>query len=143
MECGDCTLCCLLLPVPEIKKPANILCKYCDGQCSIYDRRPEECKLFNCVYKQMDKAFINLRPDKCKVIFEKMTGNIIHGTLHPDYDIKDIVKKQINMFLEEGYSVIIESLQFKNLHIYPTKNILSLDVYKEFKKKVEEKYKWQ
>jgi len=49
-ECGECSLCCRLFPVPELNKPANIWCEHCQpGKgCTIYDRRPPICRGFAC-----------------------------------------------------------------------------------------------
>lgn len=39
--CGDCQLCCLLMPVEEMGKKASVRCKYqrAGKGCSIYPRR--------------------------------------------------------------------------------------------------------
>lgn len=51
-DCGDCTLCCKLFEVDELAKPANVLCGHCDGKrCQIYNRRPQMCAEFNCMYR--------------------------------------------------------------------------------------------
>ena len=50
--CGDCNLCCKLVPVPALKKEANEWCKHCDigVGCKIYKDRPLDCKAFSCVW---------------------------------------------------------------------------------------------
>jgi len=140
MECDGCTLCCKIINVPWMDSPAGEYCKKCNEGwgCKIFHTVDDRCKQFSCMYNQMERATINLRPDKCKVMFEKITDDIIHGSLHPDYSLNYFVKQQINMFLQEGFSIIMESLQFKNPHIYPTKNVQSKDVYKKFMDKVKE-----
>ena len=53
--CGDCSLCCKLLPIaePELNKPANRWCQHCrpaKGGCSIHDDRPPICRGFACMW---------------------------------------------------------------------------------------------
>jgi hypothetical protein len=48
--CGECTLCCKLLPVPEIGKAAGQRCRHVRAfkGCSIYARRPGSCRAWAC-----------------------------------------------------------------------------------------------
>jgi hypothetical protein len=50
-SCGSCSLCCKLLQIDELEKPAGTWCSHCAsgrGGCAIYDRRPKECRTFYC-----------------------------------------------------------------------------------------------
>jgi hypothetical protein len=49
-KCGDCTLCCKLVPVEEIMKPAGEKCRHVrHGKgCSIYNHRPFSCMMWSC-----------------------------------------------------------------------------------------------
>lgn len=50
-NCGNCSMCCKLLHVIELNKPANKWCEHCrpgHGGCSIYDTRPHICRSFAC-----------------------------------------------------------------------------------------------
>lgn len=52
-HCGKCSLCCKLLHVVELNKPANKWCEHCrpghpDGGCSIHAARPPICRSFYC-----------------------------------------------------------------------------------------------
>lgn len=71
-------MCCLLLPIAEVHSKPNELCIHCKLKkgCKIYDRRPQACKNFNCSWLLDETIPENLRPDKCNVIFEKITDNI-------------------------------------------------------------------
>lgn len=140
MKCDGCTLCCELFNIPWMNSPPGKRCKHCNGSgCDIYKNAPKQCLDFKCAYLQMKKVSINMRPDKCGIIFEKIADDIFYGSLHPSYNLNDYVKKQISIFLNEGYSVVIESLKFKKLHIYPTINISSGDLFKKVKKIIEER----
>lgn len=122
MKCGECTLCCELLEIKELKKPANKICEFCVNGCSIHDTSPKECKNFDCAYYQSEKAHLDLRPDNCKVIFEKISDILFFGTQHPDYEITDVAKKQILSFVSQGFSVMLSSTKQPNPAIYLSKN---------------------
>jgi hypothetical protein len=69
-QCGTCTLCCKLLAVQEINKPAATSCHHCDeGRgCKIYSARPTQCRLFNCYFLTNDKLGEAWRPSKSKIV---------------------------------------------------------------------------
>lgn len=51
--CGDCALCCTVLRVDELKKPARVACTELrdDGPgCSIYPTRPRICRDYKCAW---------------------------------------------------------------------------------------------
>lgn len=65
-SCGECTLCCKLMGVPELKKPSARLCGSCDvGKgCTVYEERPPSCRNFQCFWL-MDENFPDeFRPDR-------------------------------------------------------------------------------
>lgn len=110
MECGNCTLCCKLLPIKELNKETNVVCKHvCNNGCSIYGKHPTECSIFNCAYSQMEGVNINFRPDRCKVIFEKINDKLFFGTQDPEYTISQFTKDQIHAFNTQGFSVLIST----------------------------------
>ena len=49
-SCGNCSLCCKLLSIPELEKPEATWCTHCKpGQgCSAYQQRPTSCRVFGC-----------------------------------------------------------------------------------------------
>ena len=51
-RCGECQLCCTLLPVLEISKLANKRCRYqkFGKGCTIYGKHPESCKVWSCMW---------------------------------------------------------------------------------------------
>ena len=107
----------------------------------IHDAIPEECSEFECAYLQIKKASVSLRPDKCKVIFEKITDRIFLGT----YDTRDkreiVAGKQIASFLEQGFSVVMVScLQDKQPEIIPGKNHNVEDINLKFNKILAARY---
>lgn len=65
-QCGECTMCCKLMGVPERKKAPAKWCEDCaQGQgCTIYDTRPPSCRNFQCFWL-MDENFPDeFRPDR-------------------------------------------------------------------------------
>ena len=140
-KCGECNLCCELLSINSINKESNIMCKYCTPKsgCSIYVNRPKECSGFECAYYQMSKVNIALRPDNCKVIFEKISNNLFFGLQDPKYTATDVAKRQVNAFNTQGYSVIISENCTKN--IYLAKNHTEDMVLEELKKYLDSRSK--
>jgi hypothetical protein len=68
--CGDCTLCCKVIAIDELAKPANSLCSYCrPGRgCTIYADRPAECESFSCVWLVNNLLDGRWRPNKSKLV---------------------------------------------------------------------------
>ena len=124
MECDGCTLCCKLLDIPWMNSPAGEYCKECEpgNGCKIYDNIPKKCLEFKCAYNQMQKVSIKLRPDNCKVVFERVK-DVFVGSVDPDENyFKDVVKGQINSFLNEGFSIILFNKKESKPIIMPGKN---------------------
>ena len=140
MKCGECTLCCDIPQIIELKKPAWTLCSNYDVKCKnckIYQMRPEECRNFECSYYQAEKANIAVRPDKCGVMFEKISQRIFLATLHPDYEFSDVAKGQINVFMKQGFSVVL-SRKNEQLKFYLSLIHSKESIFNEFKKILEE-----
>jgi hypothetical protein len=50
--CNGCTLCCKLISVKPLNKPAGVLCTHCTGKgCGIYADRPEICRAWSCGWR--------------------------------------------------------------------------------------------
>lgn len=51
-QCGECSLCCKLIEITEIGKPARQWCPDWDkGKgCTIYENRPDVCRNFSCLW---------------------------------------------------------------------------------------------
>lgn len=65
-SCGECTLCCKLMGVPELKKQSAKWCISCDqGKgCSVYDTRPQSCRNFQCFWLMDENFPDDFRPDR-------------------------------------------------------------------------------
>lgn len=71
-RCGDCQLCCRLLPTAEIDKPALLRCphqKHGVG-CAIYKHRPMSCQLWSCRWLVDDATKDLPRPDRSHYVID-------------------------------------------------------------------------
>ena len=112
--CDGCTLCCELLPVPQLQKPESTLCGFCKVKegCSIHKSRPPVCRSFDCVYIQKQDMDLELRPDNCRVMFERVTDNL-YLALELPRDVGSWKEDRVLNFIKElnkkGISIIISS----------------------------------
>jgi hypothetical protein len=71
--CGSCSLCCKLLRIEELDKPAGRWCSHCtvgrDG-CKIYDTRPGSCRSFHCTWLIDPKLRAEWRPSTAKMVLQ-------------------------------------------------------------------------
>lgn len=99
-----------MFPIKEIAKPVNTHCPNCDKGCLIYDTKPQECTDFMCAYLQVD-THESLRPDKCGIIFVKKTDRIFTGSMVTGAKVTNDAKGQIQSFNDQGYSVVLLSME--------------------------------
>jgi hypothetical protein len=73
-RCGDCTLCCKLLPVRELHKRAGQRCEHqrTGKGCTIYERRPPSCMLWSCRWLIDDECTDLPRPDRAHYVLDMM-----------------------------------------------------------------------
>jgi hypothetical protein len=71
-ECGECQLCCRLLPMKEVNKPAGVRCPFQRHGvgCNIYPRRPLACRLWNCQW--LGGQNTGSRPDRAHLVVDIM-----------------------------------------------------------------------
>jgi hypothetical protein len=84
--CGDCSLCCKLLPVNSVNKPADSWCRYCaPGRgCTIYDDRPAECRTFHCSWLTTPNLGPEWQPTRCKmVLYVEGDGHVLAVRVDP------------------------------------------------------------
>jgi hypothetical protein len=75
-QCGDCQLCCKLLPVPPLEKKAGERCrhqKFGKG-CAVYHKvgMPPECAIWNCRWLVNDDTADLPRPDRSHYVIDIM-----------------------------------------------------------------------
>ncbi len=68
--CGDCTLCCKVMAIEELAKPAGRWCGHCNPGhgCRVYDSRPAECRAFNCLWLIDERFGAHWKPNKSKLV---------------------------------------------------------------------------
>ena len=68
--CGDCTLCCKVMAIEELAKPADSWCPHCKpGRgCLIYAARPAECRTFSCLWLIDDRLDQHWKPTGSKLV---------------------------------------------------------------------------
>lgn len=90
-ECGDCQLCCRLLPVKELAKPHNTRCTHQRARrgCAVYRRPgfPSGCALWSCVWLVRPEDVPGVkRPDHAGYVIDIMPDIIVmlddDGTKH-------------------------------------------------------------
>ena len=88
--CGNCKACCITLLIKDEKlnKPAHAACRHldsCVNGCGIYPVRPDTCRNYECEWLKSqrvnDRMPLELRPDKCGVIFQTATA---YNNFDPD-----------------------------------------------------------
>ena len=135
MECDGCTLCCMVLPAPWMSSKAGEWCEHCiiGVGCGLWDNgMPEDCKSFTCAYNQLENASVELRPDKCKIIFEKVDNTMFLGTMHPYYNEaykSKIIQKELMTFYNRGFSVVINSFTIDKAIIFPARGRKTAEVW--------------
>jgi len=81
----------------------------------------------------MKEVGIALRPDRCKVVFERSSEKSFFGVQHSDYEMTKAAKNQIRYFLKDGFSVIIKPVGRKAT-LYLADGHTSEEIYEEVKK---------
>lgn len=72
-QCGNCTLCCKLLPQRELDKPANQRCRHQRHTgCQVYPKRPQSCRLWSCRWLVGDDTADLRRPDLAHYVVDVM-----------------------------------------------------------------------
>jgi VCBS repeat-containing protein len=75
-RCGDCQLCCKLLPTPEIGSLAGHRCQHQKHGvgCAIYATRPVSCQLWACAW--LADGLLLPRPDRAHYVVDTMPDYI-------------------------------------------------------------------
>ncbi len=69
-SCGTCTVCCRVLEIAALAKPAGVLCRHNTGTgCGIYPIRPAACASWTCLWLKIPALPDALRPDRSGVLF--------------------------------------------------------------------------
>jgi hypothetical protein len=79
-QCGDCQLCCKLLPVSSLGKGAGVRCRYqkTGKGCLVYHKAgmPTECALWTCRWLVNNDTADLSRPDRSHYVLDVMPDHI-------------------------------------------------------------------
>jgi len=69
-QCGDCTLCCKVMAIEQLAKPAGSWCPRCKAGrgCMSYDSRPGECRDYDCLWLIDDRLDQCWKPNRSKLV---------------------------------------------------------------------------
>jgi hypothetical protein len=72
--CGECSLCCKLVPVSSLDKPAGQKCRHQRHRtgCAIYPKRPRDCVWWSCRWLVNDGTENLPRPDHAHYVIDIM-----------------------------------------------------------------------
>ena len=81
-HCGDCSLCCKIMAIPELNKPKDSWCDHVIRKrgCGIYESRPHSCRAFKCLWLQDPRLPPEWKPDKSKFVMvgDSRTELVVH-----------------------------------------------------------------
>jgi len=71
-QCGDCSLCCKVLGIPELDKPKDSWCPnfVAGAGCRIYADRPPSCHNFVCRWLSDASMGPEWKPSVCKMVID-------------------------------------------------------------------------
>jgi len=136
-SCGGCTICCYLFPVKWLDKGPNQECEHCDAGCLVQDTKPAECRDFDCAWLQ-SKAPVEMRPDKCGIVFEKLSDQLFYGSVWKK--ITPQGRDQVHGFLDQGFSVVLVRNIGGTHRVFIAPGHDEAEIRTEFQRHVEEQY---
>jgi hypothetical protein len=124
--CGDCSLCCKLLAIDALNKPAGSWCPHCaPGRgCGVYADRPSECRTFHCCWLTTPNLGPEWRPTKSKmVLYVEGEKNVLAVRVDPgdpsawrrdpyfrqlkDYAIAEADRMRVVVYVKDRVIVIL------------------------------------
>jgi hypothetical protein len=105
-RCDECTLCCKVMAIEELDKPAGKWCRHCQPRrgCRIYDNRPGECREFNCLWLLDTRFGPHWKPSKSKLVLTTSEDGIEVGCdpTFPDAWRKEPFHREIRALAASG-----------------------------------------
>lgn len=108
-ECGSCSLCCKVLDVPAVYKPAGQWCRHfrAGSGCDIHQLRPKPCREFSCLWLAEDWLGDEWKPSTSKFVMAwEYDGECL--TIYPD-------PKSPNSWKLEPYYSVLKQLAARHL----------------------------
>ena len=122
--CGECTLCCKVMGVPQVKS-RHEWCPHAikgGGGCAIYRSRPEPCRAFHCMWLIDQRFGSHWFPAKSKIVVDAQLGRegskVVCFIVDPSYprrwleepwfsDIKTMARAGIEGKLGEKWTTVV------------------------------------
>lgn len=78
-QCGDCGQCCRIMGVEALAKPPGKRCRHYSRArgCTIYDDRPGDCRVFNCLWLLTDALDEEWKPSVSGFVLHSDAGRLI------------------------------------------------------------------
>jgi hypothetical protein len=87
--CGTCMMCCKLLLIKELEKPAGQWCRHAavGKGCGIYENRPPVCQRFHCLWMLDPRLGPEWKPEKAKFFLypEREMEEVINVAVDPAF----------------------------------------------------------
>lgn len=128
--CGPCSLCCKLVPVKELNKPAGQWCTYraATGGCKVHATRPASCFDYQCGWSLRAELDDRWRPDNAKFVLSVPEGQLIvlcdPGS--PDTWRREPYYTQIKKWSErnsKNYTTVIVRTRGRMVFVFPEADI--------------------
>ena len=116
-SCGTCTLCCKVVGVLEIDKPAGVWCQHCTSgkRCTIYESRFPSCRTFYCEWMTQKALGPEWKPDRAKFVLVKTHADRhLTACVDPGYPtawLRSPYYEQLRQWAAEGLR------RFPDLHL--------------------------
>jgi len=111
--CGACQLCCKLVPVPAIEKPAGKRCRHqrTGKGCMIYEHRPFDCRSWSCRWLA-DKPNTEMlsRPDRAHFVVDLVPDVITQKFDNGDPDRQIGV---VQIWLDPAFPAVVKSPELR------------------------------
>lgn len=127
-DCGACNVCCRLLNIDSLSKPAHILCwnTTLHGGCKVHHEKPEVCSGFKCIWLESQdledtsrRGSRAMRPDQSHAMFVRDPTDPKLVWCHVDPNFRNVWREgQVADYLDEVVSkgghveVIVGDSQF-------------------------------
>jgi len=115
-KCGDCQLCCKLMPVADFQliKKAGVRCQYQKHGvgCKLHGRRnmPASCRIWNCRWLANTDTHDLPRPDRAHYVIDPMPDFV---TIRDNDTGNEVEIQIIQIWLEPGYFKALDTDSFR------------------------------
>lgn len=123
-RCGACSLCCKVIAVETLDKPAGQWCRhFARGQgCAIHDARPVQCRAFDCHWLLDATMGDEWFPNRCKMVVRALEAALlvhVDASAHQPWRQEPYLSKlvflarqltpqgRMVLVLEQGHSILI------------------------------------